>query len=174
MRITPFKAALLAGAALVPGAAAAPAAFQSSSPTEIAIGAPSVIVHQADEIETLLVRKAGWLAAGAAVLAALGGLVGWKKIKRAFLAAGPMAAGAIRAAAASPARAARAIGAAAARPLRIALAFASLGLFALFGIGLYDVEWAAGLVAGALAVALVWAATGKARKTLRASAAPDR
>ncbi|MEM9168189.1 MAG: hypothetical protein AAGC56_00925 [Pseudomonadota bacterium] len=55
--------------------------------------------------------------------------------------------------------AAKAVGRSVSSPLRFALAVAALGVFALVGLGVYDVEWLGGLVAGgALGVAGVVAA----------------
>lgn len=152
------KYALLAATAL---AAAVPAAVYAAAPTETV--AP--VAHAADDVEAAapgnLARNAGIAALATAFLA---GLFGAKRIRAFLRRAAPVAAGAARAVAAAPVAAARAVGRAAASPFRFALIFGSLGVFALTGVGLYDVEWAGGLVAGALMAALIFGGAGQMRR----------
>ena len=168
MGITRLKSALLATVALGVGGAATPAFAAEPAPTEIVQAPPSVsVAHASDEAAPAIARQAGLLAAGAAVLAALGGLIGWRRIRRAIAAAGPMAADAVSAVAEAPAVLARAVGKAVSGPFRFLAALAALVAFSLFGVGLYDVEWLGGLLAGALAVIAASMASARARQAVR-------
>jgi len=146
VRTGPLKLTLLAAASLVAvNASAAP-------PAVTAVSAP--IEHAADvnqdqaEARAPAVAVKNWLAAGA-VAAALAGLIrlfGWSRIAAALAKAG-------KAAAAAPAIAARHVGQAVKRPVRSLLVVLGLSLFALAGVGIYDVEWLAGMIAGGALVA---------------------
>lgn len=137
---------------------------------EIVQSAHAPPAQAADEVAPSAAKKAGLIAAGAAVLAALGGLIGWKRLRRAALAAGPVLAEAARSAAKAPAAVVRAAGAAMARPFRFAAFLVSLAAFALFGVWLYDVEWLGGLAAGAAGVAAMWMGSARLHRFARARA----
>jgi hypothetical protein len=143
-RRKPLKTAILAAASLAAIGAAAPAAV--SAPME---PVSVEIVHAADHADA----EAGaadravnrWLLGGS-VAAALAGLIrlfGWTRISAALQRAGAVAA-------AAPAAAARYVGEAVRSPVRSLMLIGGLSLFALTGIGFYGVEWAAGLVTGAV------------------------
>lgn len=154
-----LKYALLAATAL---AATAPViAPAAAAPMESA--AP--IVHAADEPSPAAPMKTARTIGIAGLAAAfVAGLFGSRRVRALLRKAAPVAAGAARAVAAAPVAAARAVGRAASSPFRFAMIFGSLGLFALAGVGLYDVEWAGGLAAGILMAALVFGATGSAKR----------
>lgn len=140
----PLKTAILAAASFAAIGAAAPAA--AGAPTE---PVSVEIVHASDhaDAEARAADKAvnRWLLGGAAA-AALAGLIrlfGWTRISAALRKAGDIAV-------AAPAAAARYVGEAVKSPLRTAMIVGGLSLFALTGIGFYDVEWAAGLLTGAV------------------------
>ena len=57
---------------------------------------------------------------------------------------------AARATASAASGAAKTVGRAVSSPLRGLALIAGLGVFALFGVGLYDVEWLGGMIVGAL------------------------
>lgn len=145
IRANPLKAALLAAASLAAvSASAAPLPAVDSAPLEHA-----VVATTHDEAESRAADAAirGWLAAGA-VAAALAGLIrlfGWSRIAAALGKAGS-------ALAAAPAAAVRYAGEAIKSPLRALLIIGGLSLFALTGVGFYDVEWVAGVATGAALV----------------------
>jgi hypothetical protein len=146
-KINALKGALLAAASL-----AAVSASVSAAPMSSADPAPiehAVVVAPHDDAESRAADSAfrGWLAGGA-VAAALAGLIrlfGWSRIADALGKAGS-------ALAAAPAAAVRFAGEAIKTPLRSLLVIGGLSLFALTGVGLYDVEWLAGVATGATLV----------------------
>lgn len=161
------KRTLLAASALAIAAAAsahAAPALQTAAPTEVVTPA----AHPADETRAApaALQKAGLAAAATAALAALVHFIGAGRIRGWLRSAAPVAAKAARAAARAPVEAAKAVGRAAASPLRFALVMAGLGVFALTGFSLFDVEWAGGLLAGGALVALAWFAAGRVRRRL--------
>jgi hypothetical protein len=78
---------------------------------------------------------------------------------------------AVREAAKTPLRVAGAALKSVAHPFRIALIFAGLAILAFAGIGLYDLEWAAGLAVGGAGVAALWVAAASVRQAFRPRAA---
>lgn len=142
LRIGPIKTVLLAAVSFAALGAAAPASDADAAPSPIegafAVDAADLETPGADHA----VKR--WLAGGA-IAAALAGLVrlfGWTRISAALRKAGEVAV-------AAPAAAARFVGEAVKSPFRFLLVAGGLSLFALTGIGLYNVEWAAGLATGA-------------------------
>ncbi|HBS34733.1 MAG TPA: hypothetical protein DEA50_06610 [Parvularcula sp.] len=143
-----LKSVILAAASLAAIGAAVPAA--AAAPMEpLAVE----IVHAADhaDADARAADKAvnRWLLGGAAA-AALAGLIrlfGWTRISAAMRKAGA-------AAVAAPVAAAHYVGTALKSPFRSLVLVAGLSLFALTGIGFYDVEWAAGLLTGAVLTGL--------------------
>lgn len=175
MGILKLKSALLATAALgVATASSSPAMAADVSRSEISQAeAPwnsAPAAHAADDAQPAAARQGGWLAAGAAVLAALAGLVGWTRIRRAASHVAPIARQAVSAAAAAPVAALRAAANAAAKPFQFVAGLFALAAFSLFGVGFYDVEWAGGLAAGALSVAAIWMTVSRARRFVRVAA----
>lgn len=167
-----LKFALLAASALVGAAGSAAHAAESAPAAPIHMEAAPTVGHAADEIGAReaapLLKHAGLAAAITGALAALYQLIGGSRVRAFFGKAGPVAAKAARTVAAAPVKAARVVGRAAAAPFRFLLALLGLGLFALTGVGLYDVEWLGGLIAGAAVVALFWfAASGMKRTAAR-------
>ncbi|MDZ7628580.1 MAG: hypothetical protein U5J99_09305 [Parvularculaceae bacterium] len=151
MKTPSLKTAVLAAASFAAIGAAAPltagAAPYEPAPIEHAAAAD----HGDAEARAADVAVKRWLAGGA-VAAALAGLIqifGWSRISASLKRAGS-------AAMAAPAAAARYVGNAVKSPFRFALLAGGLSLFALTGVGLYDVEWIGGMAVGAT-IALVGA-----------------
>lgn len=166
MKFGKMKAGLLAAASVMAASAALSPAGASdldpaAAPATIAVEAP-VIANGADHADQekapqnapLGAKKWALLAAAAGALAGLVKLIGARKV------ADAVAEGAVktaRAAATSASGAARAVGRAVSSPLRFLALLFGLALFALAGVGLYDVEWLGGLLSGAaLAGASLW------------------
>jgi hypothetical protein len=144
IRLSPFKTALFAATSLaaVSAHAAPPPAMDPPPMEHAAIAAVDDAETRAPEIAVK-----HWLAGGA-VAVALAGLIrlfGWSRIAAALGKAS-------QAVVAAPAVAARYAGEAIKSPLRSLLVVGGLSLFALTGVGLYDVEWLAGLATGAVLV----------------------
>lgn len=160
-----LKFALLAATALAAGAAHGVHAAQVEAPA-VVIEAASPVHVAADETAPVspALRNAGIAAVLTGAFAALIRLIGVDRLQSLFGKAAPVAAKAARAVASAPVSVARAAGRAAASPFRFLLIFAGLGLFALTGIGMYDVEWLGGLVAGAAAIAFMWYSAAKTRR----------
>ncbi len=146
-RSTSLKTVLLAAASLAAAGAAAapltPSAPFEPAPIEHAVAADQ---HRADaRAADIGVNR--WLAGGA-IAAALAGLIrlfGWARISAALQKAG-------KAAMEAPAAAIRYAGDVVRSPLRFLLIVGGLSLFALVGVGFYDVEWIAGVATGAAIV----------------------
>lgn len=157
-----FKTALLAGAALTAAATAVAHAADRAPIAPVAIEQAIAAADQGDADKALPAKPpGGWTiyAAGAAILAAIARLVGFRRI-----AAGAKNASAAAAKAATAT--ARVVGRAIGSPFRAAIALLSLGLLALTGVGLYDIEWIGGMVFGALMAGAVFLGAHKARRTL--------
>lgn len=170
-----LKGAFLAAAAVtVVGAASAHAAAVDAAPTEMV--AP--VDHAGDEAKASapaeIGRKVGIAALATAALAGLFHLVGGRRVKAFLDAAAPVAAKTAAAVAKAPAAAARAVGRAAASPFRFILLMGGLGVFALTGISVFDIEWTAGLALGAIMTALAFFAVNGTRKALVRKAAKIR
>lgn len=155
-------ALMAAGSLIAASAAVAPAGAADFDMAAHPATIEAPLVHAADHAD----REAGpavprWalLAAAAGALAGLVKLIGARKIVRA---AGKGAAITVEAAG----KAARAVGRSFASPLRFAALMAGLSLFALTGVGLYDVEWIGGLVAGAALTGMAAYGAMKTRKAL--------
>ncbi len=140
--------ALAASAALHPASAsdfdaiAQPATYEAQA---FDTGAIATIAH-ADKKPAIGAKKWALIVAAAGALAALVKLIGAKRV------AETVAAGAVsvaRATARTASGAARAVGRTVSSPLRFLAVLFGLALFALTGIGLYDVEWIGGLLSGA-------------------------
>lgn len=119
-------------------------------PPAIEVTAPIVIEnsHIDDATKSMPAsQKLGLLAIGAAALAGLVRLIGARKLAAAVTQG---AVGAAKFTVKTGVKAAKLVGATFASPLRFAGVMAGLALFALTGIGFYDVEWIFGLMVGAL------------------------
>lgn len=158
-------AASAAALALSSSALAAPSP-PLAAPTEFV--APATHAVEETQAKSSALEKVGLAAATAAALAALVHLIGVDRLFGWLRAAAPRAKRAAAAVVRAPVEVARAVGRAAASPLRFVIIAAGLGLFALTGLNLFDVEWAGGLVAGAALVALFWAASFQGGRLLAA------
>ncbi len=105
-------------------------------------------------------RRLALFAAAAGVLAGLIKLIGAKKIARA-------AREGVTKAAEVTGSAMKAAARAVASPLRFGALIAGLALFALTGVGLYDIEWIGGLIAGAAIAGVSAYGLMKARMSLK-------
>ena len=162
-----LKGAFLAASALaVMGGASAHAAVATPAPVEIV--AP--LDHAGDEAKApaavQVAQKAGLAALATAALAGLFHLIGARRLKAFAAAAGPVAAKTAAAVVKVPVAAARAVGRAAASPFRFILLMGGLGIFALTGISLFDLEWTAGLALGAVMTALAVFGINGAKRAL--------
>lgn len=142
-QVRPLKSVMLAAASFAALGAATPAS--AGAPMEPVSSEHAPTADQGDA-EARAADKAvnRWLLGGAAA-AALAGLVrlfGWTRISTALRKAGEVAV-------AAPAAAARYVGEAVKSPVRSLMIVGGLSIFALTGVGLYDIEWAAGLLTGA-------------------------
>lgn len=166
------KIAMLAASSLV-AAAAALGPVQASdfdaaaypAVVEAPMAAPD-IAHAADHADrTAMTPAKRWtlIAIAAGALAGIVRLVGAKKLLRA---AGKGAAATARVSAKAASAAVKVVGRAAASPLRFAALMTGLALFALTGVGLYDIEWIGGLIAGAAMTGLAAYGFMKMRKAL--------
>ncbi len=143
------KIALLAASALLSATAAlAPASASDLDPAAFptTVEAP-VVAHAADTIQQVdhgskPAQRAALIAVALGALGWLVKLLGPKKVLRA---AKKTADATVKASAAAAKTAVRAVRS----PLRYLAWTAGLILFALTGVGLYDIEWIGGLVAGA-------------------------
>ncbi|WP_300577904.1 hypothetical protein [Phenylobacterium sp.] len=169
MKMGRTKNALLAALSMSAATAAlAPASASdfdaAAHPQIVAVEAPAVLTPdaaQADENKPVNARKWALIAIAAGALAGLVRLVGPRKLAKAV--ADTTVEGA-RITAKAASSAVRATGRALSSPLRFLALVFGLGLFALTGAGLYDVEWILGLLSGA---ALAGAAFYGALKTRR-------
>jgi len=143
-----------AAAALVPAHAGEldPAAFP-------AIVEAPVVSHAADQLvqadhDNKPAQRAALIAVALGALGWLVKLLGPKKVLRAVE---KTAEATVKATAAASGAAAKTVGRALRSPLRALAWIAGVVLFALTGVGLYDVEWIGGMIAGAaLAGAAAW------------------
>jgi hypothetical protein len=151
---------MLAGAALTAVFATTAHAADRALPEPVRIEHAVAAGEHAPE-EPASAPAKGWaiFAGAAAAVAALLRLIGLKRVAEAV---GPIA----RKAADATAKAGRAVGRAISSPFRAAIWAAGLGLFALTGVGLYDIEWIAGVVFGALATGLALFGLRKVRRSL--------
>ena len=161
-----LKTALLAAASLTAASIAVAQASDAAPIEPVAIEhAVHVADHEADRAgPDVTAKKLGIAALGAAAIAGFARLIGWRRVKAAAAATTRFAGEAASAGVAATAAAARAVGRAVGSPIRFALFFASLGLFALTGVGLYDVEWMGGIVVGAIGAASLLIGAREARK----------
>jgi len=163
---------MLAATSLVSAAAAlAPATASDFDPAAYpaTIEAPAV-VHAGDTIAQAdqRAKPAGRAALIAVALGALGWLVKLLGPKKVLRAVEKTAQATVKASAA----AARTAGRTLRSPLRYLAWVAGLTLFALTGVGLYDVEWIGGLVAGAALAGVAAFGTIRARSLFSLRPAP--
>lgn len=163
-----LKTAFLAAASFTAVSAAVVSAAEAPPMAPVAIGHAVTAVDMGKEraATVITVKNAGLAALGAAALAGLARFIGFARIKSAVAASAAAAGKAASASLAATASAAAAVGRAVASPFRFAALLAGLAIVALTGVGLYDIEWAGGLVFGAVLAATLIFAAGKLRKTL--------
>ena len=143
---------LLAATAVLSAASASDHLYaQTGAVTEAPVVASSEALPaapHADEQSGSPARQWALFGVAAGALAGLIKLIGARKAAKAVAKA---AGGAARTAANAAGGAVKAVGKAAGAPMKWAGIVIGLGTFILLGVGLYDIEWLAGLVAGALA-----------------------
>jgi hypothetical protein len=167
-----LKPAMMAATALLAASAAlAPAhawALDAAAfPATVEAPITPDIVHAADQTDqkaSPLTKRLGLIAVAGGVLAVLIKLIGPRKVMRAVKKSAGQAAKVATAAAAGTAKAA---GRVFRSPLRFLALTAGLVLFALTGIGLYDVEWIGGLIVGAALAGVAAYGMWKTRMALR-------
>ena len=166
------RAALLAAVSVVAASAAVTPANASSFddaayPAIVSVEAPQAATHVDDQTAVQKPSGAtGWalFAAGAGLLAGIVKLVGARKIATAVVDGSVRTAKAAKTAATS---AVRVVGRAASSPLRFLTLIGGLLLFAIAGIGFYDLEWIVGLITGAALAGAGLYAMWKMRLILR-------
>lgn len=166
------KAAMLAASSLLAAAAAlAPAhaaSFDAAAhPAVVETPMVTIDADHGDQKAQMPAKRAALLALAAGALAGLIRLIGAKKIIRA-------AKETAVAAAEVTGSAVKAVSRAVASPLRFALLMAGLALFALTGVGLYDIEWIGGLVVGAAMAGVAAYGLMKTRMSLKRRLVPVR
>jgi hypothetical protein len=165
------KAALMAAASLFAATAALSPAGASdmgpaSHPAIVSVEAPAPLAHagdQAGEAQPLSAKKWALLAVAAGSLAWLVKLIGARRV------AAAVAEGAVRTArvaARAASGAVKVVGRTFASPLRFLAVMFGLALFALTGIGLFDIEWIGGLISGAVLTGAGLYGVWKTRKAL--------
>ncbi|MCB2112527.1 MAG: hypothetical protein KDD85_03160 [Parvularculaceae bacterium] len=111
-------------------------------------------------------KRLGFAAAALAAFAGLARIIGFKRLKTAAISGARIAGKTAAAGARASMTAVKAAARAASSPLRFFLALAGLGVFALAGVGFYDVEWLGGLFVGALMAILVAHGAARTKKAL--------
>jgi len=152
-RLTRFKTALLAGAALAAATGALAHAADRAPSEPVAVEHAVEIADHGEADKSTAphpLRGSAIYAAGAAALAAIARLIGLRRIKAAAKAVGNAAGKAARAGAQAAGEVGAVVSKALASPLRLAMLAAGLVMISLAGIDYYDLEWAAGLVFGGL------------------------
>lgn len=159
-----LKTALLAAASLTAASVAVAHAADAAPVEPVAIEhAVQSADHDQDRASpTVIAQKVGLAAALTAGLAGLARLIGFRRLKKVAAATAVAAGKAASAGVAATATAAKAVAKAVASPFRYVLLLASLAAAALAGVGLYDVEWAGGLVFGALLATTIMVGARKA------------
>lgn len=166
------KLAMLAATALIAASGALapvqagqfdPAAFPQT------VEAPVIpdVAHAADHADqktSPLAKRLGVIAVAGAALAGLIRILGAKRVMRVVKTSANTAA---KAAASAATATASVAGRALRSPLRYIAWVAGLTLFALTGVGLYDIEWIGGLIAGAALAGLTAMGMWKTRMALR-------
>lgn len=163
LRTVLFAAASLTAVTVAGGHAAAAAPV---APIAIEQAYQAADQDDAKAAPSFTVKKVGIAAAAAAALAGLVRIIGVRRIKAAAVQTAKVAAQAASSSLAATKVVARAALRAAASPFRFAMLMAGLVLVAFTGVGFYDIEWAAGLVFGALLAATALLGFGKLRRAL--------
>ncbi|MEL7490288.1 MAG: hypothetical protein AAGJ73_06180 [Pseudomonadota bacterium] len=171
-----LKTGLLAAASLTAATSAAHAAdiARGDGPAALAATeivhvekAPAAAVVSADSDQSNIPHK--WLIAAFATgaLAGLVRLFGVKKLADKIAAAAPAITASAKEAVKAPLKVAKSLGGAIATPFKFALFFSGASALAFVGLGLFQVEWAGGLVIGAAMVAAAWLGAEKIRRAAK-------
>ncbi len=156
-------AMLAAGSLLASAAAMAPAHaadFDAAAYPAMVEASVTATGDQDDSQAMSPARRIAWIVAAAGVLAGLIKLIGAKKIVRAARQTATKAAEVTGDVVKAAVRVV-------ASPLRFGALIAGLALFALTGVGLYDIEWIGGLIAGAAIAGVSAYGLMKARMSLK-------
>ncbi|MEM8771705.1 MAG: hypothetical protein AAGD92_08655 [Pseudomonadota bacterium] len=146
-----------------------PAAFPATIETPVAAAAIDASVHADEGGNTA--KRAALIAIGLGALGWLVKLLGPKKVIRAVE---KTAEATVNASVKASGAAVKTVARAARSPLRYMAWIAGLALFALTGVGLYDIEWIGGLVAGAALAGVAAFTSIKARNAFRLRPIPIR
>lgn len=161
-----MKTAFLAAASLTAASMAIAPAIAATPMEPVAI--EHVIVapdHEAERAGPAInARGIGIAAAALAALAGLVRLVGLRRLKSAAIAAATASGKVVAAGADATVAVVKTAARAVSSPLRFLLLMAGLGLFALTGLGLYDIEWAGGLIVGAAMTGLALLGAARTKK----------
>lgn len=168
------KAGLLAAVSMIAAASATGAVAQPANvdhaghPMIVEAQATQLLAHggdHADEVSAASTgKKYALFAIAAGAIAGLVRLIGARRVADAVVSGTVKTA---KVAGKAAIAAAGAVGRAAKKPLRLILVLFGLGVFALTGVGVYGLEWSAGLISGAgLALAATYGAW-KTRLALR-------
>ena len=170
-----LKTAFLAAASLTSAAVAtAPAVAAPIEPVAI-VHAVAAADHDAERTApAVTLKRVGFGAAALAALMGLVRLVGVRRLKAAATATAQATMQATGRAVSAGAAAAKEVARAVSSPFRFLLLVAGVGIFALTGVGLYDVEWAGGLVVGAALAALAMIGAQRTRKAFAFSRSRSR
>ena len=165
------KAALMAAASLLAATAVFSPATASdfdlvAHPAIVSVEATAPITHAGDHVsenKPISAKKWALLAIAAGALAGLVKLIGLRRVAEAVAEGAAQTA---RVALSAASGAARVAGRTFASPLRFLAVLLGLALFALTGIGLFDIEWIGGLVSGAALTGAGLYGVWKTRKAL--------
>jgi hypothetical protein len=151
-----LKTALLAAASLTTAGAATHSVAAEPAPASAIV----MTTHQAAEETRAPIaptaKTVGLAALGAAALGFAAHLLGRERLTRYA-----------KAAVAAPAAALRAVGSAISEPVRHLLALSLFAAIGFVGVGIFNLEWAGGLVIGAGFVALAWVGASRVGAAIR-------
>ena len=165
------EAALLDAASMIAASAAlSPAGATDMDPAAypaiVAVETPQSLAHAGDHAgdeKPMGAKKWALIAAAVGALAGLVRLIGARRVAEIVTESAVKTA---RVAAGAAAGTVRVVGRTLSSPLRYLAVLFGLALFALTGVGLYDVEWIAGLVSGAAVTAAGLYGMWKTRRAL--------
>ena len=169
-RLFATKSTLLAAASVIAASAvvmpAAAADYAPTAPIEVAIDEMSVSASPVLDVDIsdkapLGAKKWALVMAAAGALAGLVKLIGARRVADA-IASGTVKTAKVAAKAATST--AKAVGRTVSSPLRFLAILFGLALFALTGIGIFDIEWIGGLLSGAAMTAVGMFGVAKTRK----------
>ncbi len=161
-----LKTALLAAASLTAASAAMAHAADRAPMEPVAIEHAVMSVDAGEETAPAAIsaKNVGFAAAATAALAGLFRLIGPRRLRAAAAATAAYAGRAASAAGEAGIAAAKAVAGFTSKPLKFAAMMAAIATVGLAGIGLYDVEWAGGLIIGAAGAGLAFAGASRLRR----------